>query len=113
MNDAALVLLPPPEPDLVPVRETIEKLYADMQAYVEAALRKAIRIGGELVELQKSLKQEKRYENWVNANLPFSARSARDYVKLFRNRELIEHESDSDRLSVRAALKLIRDTSKA
>ena len=113
MNDTTLVLLPPPEPDLIPVRNTIKKLYGEIQAHVEAALRKAIRIGGELVKLQKSLKHQKCYENWVNGKLPFSARSARDYVTLFRNRELIENESDADRLSIRAALKFIRDTAKA
>jgi len=113
MNDATLVLLRPPEAELIPEWEAITEHYDRMEALAEAVLRRAIRIGGELVQVQKTLKQQIRYEKWINSYLPFSARSARDYVTLFRNRELIENESDADRLSIRAALKFIRDTAKA
>ncbi len=102
-----------PWKDLNSVREEITKLHQDVLIHLEAALHKGIRIGGKLAGLQSQLKHSRNYENWINANLPFSTRTARDYVSLYKNRELIEHESDADRLSIRAALKLISDTAKA
>jgi hypothetical protein len=112
-----ILLLPAstPEPhfNLEPVREEITKLHREITELGELSLRKAIRLGGMLVEVQKPLKHSRKYGDWINANLPFSARTARDYVTLFRNREQIEHESDADNLSIRAALKFIADTAKA
>jgi hypothetical protein len=95
------------------IREEIQELHNEIQNHVEAALHRALRVGGKLLEVQNALKHARIYGDWIDANLPFSARSARDYVTLFRNRELIEHESSNDRLSIRASLKMIRDTAKA
>ena len=109
------ILAPQPEPeiDLASAREEMEKLHEEILLLTERALRKAIRLGGMLVQLQRPLKSRKEYEDWINTKLPFSARTARDYVTLYRNREMIEHESSADSLSIRAALKLIADSAKA
>jgi hypothetical protein len=112
---SGLLLLPPTQDlnALILAREEITQLHHDVQTHSEAALRKGIRIGGKLVGLQAQLKPFKNYEKWIKANLPFSPRTSRDYVTLYRNRELIEHESSADSPSIRAALKLIADTAKA
>lgn len=112
VTSPTLTVEPLPENELTPLRETIRTLYSQIEAHVEAALLKAIRLGGKLYEAQTTLKHNRCYEDWVEINLPFSVRSARDYVTLFLNRERFESGGSEERLSIRSALKLVRGDSK-
>lgn len=104
---------PQPDTDLDSIRNAILDLHQEIRDHFGVALQKGIEIGGKLNEVQAALKQTRGYEDWIRANLPFSVRSARDYVLLFLNqRELIENKASRDQLSVRGALKLIRDSAK-
>ncbi len=107
---------PPPsfqslsESELTPLLDAIKTLHDQIKAHVEAALYKAIRLGGKLHEVQAALKHTRGYESWVENHLPFSVRTARDYVTLFLHRERFETEGNAERLSIRRALQLIRNT---
>lgn len=70
---------------------------------------KGIRLGGKLHEVQATLKHNRGYESWVENHLPFSVRTARDYVTLFLHRERFETEGNAERLSIRRALELVRN----
>jgi len=98
------------ESDLTPQLDAIKTLYDQIKAHVEAALYKGIRLGGKLHEVQATLKHNKGYESWVENHLPFSVRTARDYVTLFLHRERFETEGNAERLSIRRALQLVRNT---
>jgi hypothetical protein len=108
MDSKILTPLPQSEFNLAPIREEMNQLYDEIAAHFGAALKKAVRIGELLVQLQPELKHVRGYEAWIDSNCIFSARTARDYVALFLAREVIEQNADdTSRLSIRAALQVI------
>ena len=70
VTSPTLALEPLPENELTPLRETIRTLFAQIEAHVEAALFKAIRLGAKLHEVQTTLKHNRCYEDWVEMRTP-------------------------------------------
>ena len=63
-------------------------LHAEVAALWKASLMKAIRIG-QLLSEQKAKLEHGEWEPWMQKNLPFSGRTARRYMGVYANRELI------------------------
>lgn len=59
------------------------------------SLDKAIRIGQLLTEQKDTLKHGE-FTPWLEANIPFTDRTARNYMRLYRERDRIKTESVSD-----------------
>lgn len=69
--------------------DEITKLHSDIVGYMRLSLDAAIRIG-ELLSERKAELAHGEFTPWVEANLPFSPRTARRYMKAYENRERIE-----------------------
>ena len=83
-------------------KEIIE-LHKRIEVYLNKSLIDAIRIG-ELLTLKKSELKHGEYGKWTEENLPFSDRTARNYVNLYKNRKLLKTETVSD---LKGAYKLL------
>jgi|TARA_B100000959_G_C14885315_1_gene584334 hypothetical protein len=83
-------------------KEIIE-LHKRIEVYLNKSLKDAIRIG-ELLTLKKSELKHGEYGEWIVDNLPFTDRTARNYVKLYSNRKLLKTETVSD---LKGAYKLL------
>ena len=81
--------------------EKIAKLHGDVNACMQTALVKAIEIG-ELLTEQRAASNHGEWEPWVEVNLPFSSRTARNYMKLFKNKEALQETT-----SIKNAYKLL------
>lgn len=81
--------------------EKIAKLHEDVNACMQTALVKAIEIG-ELLTEQRAASKHGEWEPWVESNLPFSSRTARNYMKLFKNKEALQEAT-----SIKNAYKLL------
>jgi hypothetical protein len=88
--------------------EEIINLHNEVRAHAETMIQKAIRIGELLVE-QKQKMQHGRFTQWVTENLPFSIRSAQNYMRVFINKDKIENENISLLSDAYNILKLPRD----
>lgn len=88
------------------IREIID-LHGEIADYLKISLNKAIRIGELLTEQKKSLKHGE-FTPWIKANLPFTARTAQNYMQFYHNRELFKTESVSDLSSAYAILTEIK-----
>lgn len=77
-----------------PVREIVA-LHAEIMDAMRVGLDKAIRIGELLTQEQAKLKHG-QWLPWAKANLPFTDRTARNYIRVFENRERLKLESVSD-----------------
>ena len=75
--------------------EEIIKIHNELQKLYYSGLDRAIRLGELLEEQKKDLKHGK-FENWVKNNLPFSARTARNYRMVYRNREFLKRKVVAD-----------------
>lgn len=62
-------------------RQEIEQLHAQFQGYIKKSLIIAIRIG-ELLHQQKQLMVHGLFTHWAEKHLPFSLRTAQNYMKL-------------------------------
>lgn len=73
----------------------IVTLHEEVSGLLKMSLDKAIRIG-ELLTEQKATLKHGEWLPWVNENLPFTDRTARNYMKVFRSRHEIKTENVSD-----------------
>lgn len=77
-----------------PVKEIVTLHGEIMDAY-RVGLDKAIRIGELLTQEHAKLKHGE-WLPWVDANLPFTDRTARNYIRVFENQDRLKLESVSD-----------------
>jgi len=75
--------------------QEINKLHNEIGGALKITLDKAIRIGELLTEQKESLKHGE-FTPWVNENLPFTDRTARRYMTLYRNRDRLKMDNVSD-----------------
>lgn len=79
------------EPSLI---KKICELHDNILNHLRRSLDDAIRIG-ELLTQQKEEVGHGRFTVWIRENLPFSDRTARTYMSLFRRRETLKTEDIS------------------
>jgi len=82
----------------------ITRLHGEIIDRLKTSLKKAIRIGKLLTE-QKSALKHGEFLPWVAANLPFTDRTARNYMRLYRERDRLKSETVSD---LNSAIKLLK-----
>jgi len=70
-------------------------LHEKVGGYMKNALADAIRIGDLLLSAKSDL-QHGEFEKWVEDNLPFTPRTARSYMRLYRERDRLKTENVSD-----------------
>jgi len=70
---------------MTPAQE-IRKLHQEIKELLQDSLEKAFRIGEILAEYKRDLKHGE-FIGWVNENLPFGDRQARNYMRLYLNRD--------------------------
>jgi len=75
--------------------QEIARLHAEIVGHLRMSLDKAIRIGQLLTEQKKSLKHGE-FTPWLKANIPFTDRTARNYMRLHQERDRIKTETVSD-----------------
>lgn len=73
----------------------IKELHTEFYNDMKKALPKAIEVG-ELLTKQKAAMKHGEFLSWVKKNLPFSERTARNYMKLFRENKKIKSASIAD-----------------
>ena len=76
------------------IKEIIS-LHNEISGYLKMSLEKAIRIGELLVEQKESLKHGK-FTPWIKDNLPFTDRTARNYMRLYKEKDRLKTERVSD-----------------
>jgi len=81
----------------------IVSLHGQIEGLLKQSLGKAIRIG-QLLSEQKAALPHGEFIPWIKANLPFTDRTARNYMKLSENRDLLKTENVSDLRSAYALL---------
>jgi len=75
--------------------QEIVTLHQEIVGHLRQSLDKAIRIGQLLTEQKDSLKHGE-FTPWLRANVPFTDRTARNYMRLYREKDRIKTESISD-----------------
>jgi len=73
----------------------IVTLHNEVASCLRMSVEKAIRIG-ELLTAQKDSMQHGEFLPWIKANLPFTDRTARNYMAFYANRNLLKSETVSD-----------------
>ena len=81
----------------------IISLHNEITESLKTSLEKAILIGQLLIEQKEKLKHGE-FTSWIKENLPFTGRTARNYIKLFNNKDMLITERVSD---LTAAYKLL------
>lgn len=76
-----------------PVKE-INRLHREIADAFQSSLGKAIRIGELLTEQKKALKHGE-FLPWLEANMPFKERAARNYMKVYSRREEVQALPDT------------------
>ncbi len=79
----------------VRIIDEITSLHNDILGYYKRSLNNGIRIGELLLEQKKKLNHGE-FTKWVDANLPFTDRTARNYMKVYNNRDKLKTETVSD-----------------
>lgn len=95
--------------EIVPVEDdaqTIKTLHEGILAQFTNAIKNAIAIG-EILTRKKSELKHGEFTPWIEANLPFTDRHARTYMRVFENRELLKRKSISD---LKSAMLLLSDS---
>ncbi len=69
-------------------------LHNEIISIFRTSLEKAIRVG-ELLDLQKEQLTHGDYTPWIENNLPFTVRTAQNYVNLYKNKEILKNENVS------------------
>lgn len=75
--------------------EKITKLHTEITRGLKITIGKAIEIG-ELLTQQKKQMKHGEFTPWIKANLPFTERTARNYMRIFQERELLKTEMIAD-----------------
>ncbi len=75
--------------------DEIRRLHGEIAEAARRSLQNAIRIG-ELLVQQKKLLPHGEFGPWVEANLPFTQRTATNYMNAYRKRDRLKSESVSD-----------------
>jgi hypothetical protein len=78
-----------------PALAEIRELHADIINAARSTLEKAIRVGELLVE-QKTQLEHGAWLPWVSQNLPFTDRTARNYIGCYQNRARLKSENVSN-----------------
>lgn len=78
-----------------PRAEEITRLHNELVGHLRQSLDKAIRIG-ELLTEQKATLKHGQWGGWINDNLPFTDRTTRNYMRLYRKRDQLKTENVSD-----------------
>lgn len=81
----------------------IVNLHNEITGILKISLDKAIRIG-ELLTEQKETLAHGQFTGWIKENLPFTDRTARNYMRFYENRELLKTENISDLTSAQKLL---------
>jgi len=81
--------------EVVKVIDEITTLHNEIIGYFKQSLDKALRIGELLIEQKKSLNHGE-FGKWIQANLPFTDRTARNYMRIYDNRDKLKTETVSD-----------------
>lgn len=89
--------------------EEITRLHTEIEAYLNKSLANALEIGAKLDQVKADLPHGE-FTGWVEDNLPFTPRTARNYMKLYENRDKLESNSVS---SIGEAYKLLRNSFEA
>lgn len=79
-------------------------LHQEIVKNLKKSLNMGIRIGGMLTDVKADLKHGE-FGGWIQSNMPFTARAARNYMKLFRHRNYLKTERVSDLNSAYLLLK--------
>lgn len=89
----------------VPIEKTqqIKDLHVQIIQKLQDSLDMGIRLGGLLTEVKEDLKHGE-FGGWIKTNMPFTDRTARNYMKLYQNREKLKRKSVSD---LKTAYKLL------
>jgi len=85
-----------------PINEIIQ-LHNEIGQYLKMSLDKAIRIGELLTEQKASLKHGD-FTPWIESNLPFTDRTARNYMRIYQEKDQLKSETVSD---LKSAYKLL------
>ena len=83
--------------DLKPTNDVVEEittLHAEIEYLLTRSLHNAIRIG-ELLARRKEQLAHGDFTKWVEKHLPFTDRTARTYMRLWRYRDVIKMENVS------------------
>ena len=83
--------------DMTPTSDVVEEittLHAEIEYLVTRSLHNAIRIG-ELLARRKEQLAHGDFTKWVEKHLPFTDRTARTYMRLWRYRDVIKTENVS------------------
>lgn len=75
--------------------EEITRLHQEIIGSLRTSLAKGIQIGELLTEQKESLKHGE-FTSWIKENLPFTDRTARNYMRLHQRRDELKTESVSD-----------------
>ena len=75
--------------------QEINELHNEIEGYLKKSLEKAIRLGELLIE-QKANVKHGEWLTWIDANLSFTDRTARNYMRLYRERDRLKTETISD-----------------
>jgi len=73
----------------------ITALHNEILGHLKSSLEKAIEIGQHLIE-QKSNLAHGGFTPWLKENIPFSDRTARNYMRLFKEQDKLKTENVSD-----------------
>ena len=87
--------------------QEIVRLHSEVAIHVRQSLEKAIRIGQLLSEQKQTLKHGE-FTQWLEANIPFTDRTARNYMWLYRERDRLKTEIVSDLKGAYVCLRLPR-----
>lgn len=86
----------------------INQLHQSIIQDLSNAVQSAILIG-EKLQIQKKVVGHGNWEKWMKENLEFSDSTAKRYVRLFENKQLVNRSHMTD---LNSALKLISETSR-
>lgn len=86
------------------IADKISRLHVEIVGHLRQSLEKAQLIGRLLTEQKKKLKHGE-FGNWIESNLPFTNRTARNYMRLYRERDRLKTETVSDLKSAYRLLK--------
>jgi len=88
--------------------QEIVTLHQEIVGHLQQSLEKAIKIGQLLTEQKGSMKHGE-FGPWLKGNIPFTDRTARNYMRLWREKDRLKMESVSD---LKDAYRLITDQKK-